>query len=138
MALSRGNFFTRGENPKYAEIADRWSPNNPTSNIPKAGSDAVTAGIPNSYDVEDGSHLRLKNVRLTYNLPTDKMRLKGISAMSIYGTGTNLLLISNFRLIDPETSRYGRSGLGNIAQGFSNGEYPNAKVLTLGVNVTFK
>lgn len=135
---TRGNFFTRGENPKYAEIADRWSPNNPTSNIPKAGSDAVTAGIPNSYDVEDGSHLRLKNVRLTYNLPTDKMRLKGISAMSIYGTGTNLLLISNFRLIDPETSRYGRSGLGNIAQGFSNGEYPNAKVLTLGVNVTFK
>lgn len=134
---TRGNFFTRGENPKYAEIADRWSPTNPDSNIPKAGSDAVTSSVPNLYDVEDGSHLRLKNVRLTYNLPIEKMGLSGIKGMSIYASGTNLLLISNFKLIDPETSRYGRNGLGNIAQGFSNGEYPNAKVISLGLNVTF-
>lgn len=134
---TRGNFFTRGENPKYAEIADRWTPDNPTSNIPAAGSDAVTSSVPNSYDVEDGSHLRLKNVRLTYNFPVEKMGLSGVKGMSVYASGTNLLLISNFRLIDPETSRYGRNGLGNIAQGFSNGEYPNAKVISLGFNVTF-
>ena len=134
---TRGNFWTRGENPKYAELADRWTTSNPTSNIPRAGSDAVTSSISNSFDVEDGSHLRLKNVRLTYNLPVDKMGWNGVKAMSIYTSGTNLLLISNFRLIDPETSRFGRNGLGNIAQGFSNGEYPNAKVITLGLNVTF-
>ncbi|MFD0835661.1 SusC/RagA family TonB-linked outer membrane protein [Mariniflexile aquimaris] len=135
---TRGNFWTRGENPKYAEVANRWTPDNPTSDIPRAGSDAVTSSIPNSYDVEDGSHLRLKNVRLTYNLPVDKIgAFKGAKSMSIYASGTNLLLLSDFRLIDPETSRYGRNGVGNIAQGFSNGEYPNAKVLSLGLNVTF-
>ncbi|WPR70134.1 TonB-dependent receptor [Flavobacterium sp. NG2] len=134
---SRGNYFTRGENTKFAEIANRWTPENPTSDIPRAGSDGVTTIVSNSKDVEDGSHLRLKTVRLAYNFPVDKMGLKGVKNMSVYVSGTNLLLLSNFRLIDPETSRYGSSGLGNIAQGFSNGEYPNAKVLTLGLNVTF-
>jgi TonB-linked SusC/RagA family outer membrane protein len=134
---TRGNFWNRGENPKYIEIADRWTPDNPTSDIPRAGSDVITPAPPSSYDVEDGSHLRLKTATLTYNLPVDKIGFKGVSAMSIYASGTNLLLISDFKLIDPETSRYGTNGLGNIAQGFSNGEYPNAKVLSLGVNVTF-
>tara|TARA_R110002049_G_scaffold211595_1_gene382547 strand:+ start:2179 stop:5232 length:3054 start_codon:yes stop_codon:yes gene_type:complete len=134
---TRGNFWTRGENPKYIEIADRWTPENPTSDIPRAGHDGISNTYPSSYDVEDGSHLRLKTATLTYNFPVDKMGLKGVKSMSVYASGTNLLLISNFRLIDPETSAYGRTGLGNVYQGFSNGEYPNAKVLSLGLNVTF-
>ncbi|MGB5418368.1 SusC/RagA family TonB-linked outer membrane protein [Algibacter sp.] len=134
---TRGNFWTRGENPKFSEIADRWTPDNQTSDIPRAGHDGFSNVVPSSYDVEDGSHLRLKTATLTYNFPVDKIGLKGIKAMSIYASGTNLLLISDFKLIDPETSRFGNDGLGNIAQGFSNGEYPNAQVLTLGVNVTF-
>ena len=134
---TRGNFWTRGENPKYIDIANRWTPDNPTSDIPRAGSDAFSNTPPSSFDVEDGSHLRLKTATLTYNFPVDKMRLKGVKSMSVYASGTNLLLISNFRLIDPETSAYGRTGLGNVYQGFSSGEYPNAKVLSLGLNVTF-
>ena len=133
---TRQNYFIRGELPKYAEIADRWTPDNPTSNIPRAG---LVEGsyVPNSVDVEDGSYLRLKNVRLAYNLPIDKLGWKGVKSMSVYASGTNLLLLSKFRLIDPESSRFGSTGLGNIAQGFSNGEYPNAKVLSLGLNVNF-
>lgn len=131
------NYFARGETTKYAELANRWTPDNPTSNIPRAGSDAVTAIPSNSKYVEDGSHLRLKVARITYNLPVDKLGWQGVKSMAIYASGTNLLLISDFRLIDPETSNFGRTGLGNIAQGFSNGEYPNAKVLSLGLNVTF-
>jgi TonB-dependent starch-binding outer membrane protein SusC len=134
---TRNNFWTRGENTKYIEIADRWTPDNPTSDIPRAGADAFSNTPPSSYDVEDGSHLRLKTATLTYNLPVDKMGWKDVKSMSIYASGTNLILFSNFRLIDPETSAYGRTGLGNVYQGFSNGEYPNAKVLSLGLNVTF-
>lgn len=134
---TRGNFWTRGENPKYIEIADRWTPENPTSDIPRAGHDGISNTFPSSYDVEDGSHLRLKTATLTYNFPTDKMGWKGVKDMSIYVSGTNLLLFSDFRLIDPETSAYGRTGLGNIAQGFSGGEYPNPQIISLGLNVTF-
>ncbi|WP_418262532.1 SusC/RagA family TonB-linked outer membrane protein [Flavobacterium faecale] len=134
---TKSAYFTRGENTKYAEVANRWTPENPTSNIPRAGSDGVTASPSNSEFVEDGSYLRLKNVRLAYNFPVEKLGFKGVKNMSMYVSGTNLLLFSKFRLIDPETNKYGKDGLGNIAQGFSDGEYPNAKVLTLGLNVTF-
>ena len=131
------NYFMRGEFNKFAEIADRWTVDNPTSNIPRAGSDAVTYIPSNSKYVEDGSHIRLKTARLAYNFPVDKMGLSGFKNATIYFSGSNLLLFSNMRLIDPESSSFGRNGLGNIAQGFVDAEYPNPRVLTLGLNVTF-
>ncbi|MGB7395259.1 MAG: TonB-dependent receptor, partial [Pricia sp.] len=116
---SWNNYFARGETTKYAEVADRWTPDNPTSDIPRAGSDAVTSIPSNSFFVEDGSHLRLKTATLTYNLPTDELGWDSVKNLSVYFSGTNLLLLSDFRLVDPETSRFGSDGLGNIAQGFS-------------------
>lgn len=132
----RNHYFNRGETTKFAELADRWTPENPTSDIPRAGADAVTNTPSNSEYVEDGSHLRLKTLRLAYNFSPNA--LKGIRNATVYFTGSNLLLFSDFRLIDPETSRFGRSGLGNIAQGYSDGEYPNPRILTFGINLTFK
>lgn len=132
----RPAYFTRGENPKFIDIADRWTTENTSSDIPRAGASSESTNS-NSLNVEDGSHLRLKNLRFTYNLPVQKLGWNGVNKMSVYFSGTNLLLLSDFRLIDPESSSFGRSGLGNIVQGYSDGEYPNAKVLTLGVNVTF-
>jgi TonB-dependent starch-binding outer membrane protein SusC len=87
--------------------------------------------------VEDGSHLRLKSARVAYNFPSSKFSKGKVKSITAYAAGTNLLLFSKFRLIDPETSRFGNAGLGNIAQGFSNGEYPNAKVLTFGLTANF-
>ena len=133
----RNHYFNRGETTKFAELADRWTPENPTSNIPRAGADAITNTPSNSEYVEDGSHLRLKTLRLAYNFSSDQLKSMGFQNATIYFTGTNLLLFSNFRLIDPETSRFGRNGLGNIAQGYSDGEYPNPRVLTFGINATF-
>ncbi|SFD27659.1 SusC/RagA family TonB-linked outer membrane protein [Algibacter pectinivorans] len=134
---TRNHYFNRGETTKFAELANRWTPENPTSNIPRAGADSVTGTPPNSEYVEDGSHLRLKTLRLAYNLPVEKMGLNSFKNATIYFSGSNLLLFSNFRLIDPEASNFGRSGLGNIAQGYNDGSYPNPRVLTLGLNVTF-
>ena len=133
----RNHYFNRGETTKFADLRDRWTPENNTSNIPRAGADSVTNTPPNSEYVEDGSHLRLKNVRLAYNFLPEKIGVNGFKSATLYLSGANLLLISDFRLIDPETSNFGRTGLGNIAQGYADGEYPNPRVLTLGLNVTF-
>ena len=130
----RNNYFNRGETVKFGELRNRWTVDNPTSNIPRAGSDSVTNTPSNSEYVEDGSHLRLKNVRLAYNFPVEKMGLNGINNATVYFSGTNLLLFSKTRLIDPEASAFGRS---NIAQGYISAQYPNPRVLTLGLNVTF-
>ncbi|MFT4849778.1 MAG: TonB-linked SusC/RagA family outer membrane protein [Sediminicola sp.] len=134
----RNHYFNRGETTKFGDIADRWIEGiNETSDIPRAGSFNTTDTPSNSEYVEDGSHIRLKSALLAYNFPIEKMRWDTVKNMRVYFSGTNLLLISDFRLIDPETSHFGRSGLGNVAQGFANGGYPNPRVLTLGLNVTF-
>ncbi|MDP2527067.1 SusC/RagA family TonB-linked outer membrane protein [Maribacter dokdonensis] len=133
----RNHYFNRGETVKFGDLRDRWTVNNPTSNIPRAGADTVTNTPSNSEYVEDGSHLRLKTVRLAYNFPTDKIGLDGFKKATIYLSGSNLLLFSNTRLIEPEASNFGRTGLGNIAQGYLDANYPNPRVITLGVNVTF-
>lgn len=130
----RNNYFSRVNTVKYGDLRDRWTEDNPTSDIPRAGSDSVTNAQSNSEMVEDGSYVRLKNLRLAYNFSGDNMGLKGIKDATVYFAGSNLLLFSNTRLIDPEASNFGRS---NIAQGYLNAQYPNPRVITFGVNLNF-
>ncbi len=133
-SLTQSAFFGRPEANKYAETLDRWTPENSDSDIPRAGPVATLASVhSNSEMIEDGSHLRLKNLRLTYNIPTEKLGLPGFKNMSVYFSGTNLFLLSNFRLFDPEVSQFSGS---NILSGFSQGEYPYARTLTIGVKAT--
>lgn len=135
----RNHYFNRAETVKFGDLRDRWTPDNPTSNIPKAGSDSVTNTPINSEYVEDGSHIRLKAVRLAYNFPTEKMGLDGVKNATIYINGSNLLLFSKTRLIEPEANNFneGNNQFGNIALGFLNANYPNPRIITLGLNVTF-
>ncbi|SHI31332.1 SusC/RagA family TonB-linked outer membrane protein [Algibacter luteus] len=130
----RNHYFNRGETVKFGDLRDRWTVDNTTSDIPRAGADSVTNTLSNSEYVEDGSHIRLKTLRLAYNFPVDQMGLDGIKNATVYFSGSNLLLFSKTRLIDPEASNFGRS---NIAQGYLSAQYPNPRVLTLGLNVTF-
>ena len=62
------------------------------------------------------------------------MGLDGIKNATVYFSGTNLWLSSKTRLIDPEASNFGRN---NILQGYISAQYPNPRVITLGLNVTF-
>ncbi len=127
-------FFGIPETANYAETLNRWTPENPTSNIPRAGTQVFTSTPNNSFMVEDASHIRLKNVSLAYNLPGEKIGMNKIGNITMYLSGVNLALWSNFRLIDPETSRFGTE---NVAQGFSSAEYPAPRIVTIGLKTTF-
>ena len=98
-SLTQVGFFGRSENNKYAETLNRWTPENPTSDIPRAGAIAALSEIPsNSEFIEDGSHLRLKSIKLTYNLPVERMGLDALKKLSVYFSGSNLFVLSDFRL----------------------------------------
>lgn len=136
-SLTQTAFFGRAERTKYAETANRWTPENPTSDIPRAGSVASLSEIRNNtVMIEDGSHLRLKSLKLAYNLPVQQWGLNSFKSISVYFSGTNLFVLSDYRLGDPETSRYGGSNTAvqrNVAAGFSQGEYPSTRVLSFGI-----
>lgn len=133
-SLTQSAYFGRPEANKYSETLDRWTPDNSDSDVPRAGTVATLSSVySNSKMVEDGTHLRLKNLQLNYSLPVQKWGLNEFKNITMYFSGTNLLLLSDFRLFDPEVSQYGDS---NTAIGFSQGEYPYGRTLTIGVRAT--
>jgi TonB-dependent starch-binding outer membrane protein SusC len=131
--VTLNSFFTRGESQKYKEVVNRWTPTNTSSDIVGVG---YLGGVPpNSFMVEDGSHIRLKTLRFAYTLP---VKNSSVSSLQFYLTGNNLWLLSNTRMIDPEASQYSKSEQnGNVLQGFLSGQYPNPRIITAGLNVSF-
>jgi TonB-linked SusC/RagA family outer membrane protein len=109
-------------------VKDRWTPDNPTSDIPRAGTSAGGYRPNSSLNVVDGSYLRLKNVTLNYDFDTVP-GLSFIESASVYLTGNNLLLLTNYKWGDPEVSD---GGANTVAQGVADDQYPYASSVALG------
>ncbi|MFY0715000.1 TonB-dependent receptor [Seonamhaeicola sp. NFXS20] len=114
-------------------VLDRWTVDNTNTNIPRA---TTTRPVNRPFDryVEDGSYLRMKNIQLAYNFPETLVSELGVQNLRIYANAQNFLTITDYSGLDPEVSRYGSD---NIRQGFDSGAYPNSKMFSLGLNVTF-
>ena len=118
-------YYGRGPETNILPIvADRWTVNNPTSDIPRAGTSAGGYRPMSSLNVVDGSYLRLKNVTLNYDFD-----LSFADSASVYVTGNNLLLLTNYKWGDPEVSD---GGPGALAQGISDSPYPYSTSLAVG------
>lgn len=120
---------------QYATYADRWSPENPTSNIP-----GVAAGRGSSLKaystrtIEDGSFLRLKTVALGYNIPANFVRRsKVFKTGRVYLSAQNLYTWTNYSGYDPEVSVRNSA----LTPGFDYSAYPRARTITFGINTTF-
>ncbi|SDD04493.1 SusC/RagA family TonB-linked outer membrane protein [Niabella drilacis] len=107
---------------------DYWSEDN--QNIyafyPRLGTDAniITNNLqPSTWWLRKGDFLRLKLVELGYTLSPAIARRARITNLRIYVNGSNLFLLSNFKLWDAEQKN-----------GFT---YPLQKTYNLGLNVTF-
>ena len=74
--------------------------------------------------MRNGTFLRLKNVEIGYNLPTEKSRRFGVNRFRMYLSGSNLWVWSKFKMWDVEM---GGKGLG----------YPVQSVYNVGILVDF-
>lgn len=86
-----------------------------------------------TYWVEDGSFVRIKNLRLGYTFPkkfTDKL---GIAQAKVYVNVENLYVFSDYINYDPEASSF-QTGM---FQGLDYAAYPNPRVWTMGINFNF-
>ncbi len=100
---------------------NRWTVDNPTNEWP-----SLRGGRLNKISdwwIEDGSFLRVSNVTLGYNLPSET--ISGIQSLRLYVTGTNLYTFTKFSGADPE-----------IEGGVDYGTYPKYRTFTLGLNLT--
>ena len=93
----------------------------------------IPAGTYSNFFIEDGSYLRLKNIRLTVIIPSKAIANKGINA-KVYISGQNLLTITKYSGANPEVNQQGQN---NINQGVDMGSYPLAKSYMAGINISF-
>lgn len=120
----------------YAVLNDRWiSPEQPGNGIdPKA--DRVSAGNNNresSYQVEDGSYVKLKNITLGYNLPLDVVN-SFASNVRLYGSVTNVAIWTDYTGFNPEVNLQPGSGL---TPGEDYGTYPLSRAFQVGIDISF-
>lgn len=116
-------------------VERRWTPDNRITDIPRAVGGGNVDNVRNSTRfVEDGSYLRLKAVTLNYNFKSDRFKRAGIEKFSVYATGQNILTFTNYSGFDPEVNAFGRSA---TELGIDYGTYPQARTVTLGMNVEF-
>jgi hypothetical protein len=114
---------------QFASYANRWSPQNPDSDIP--GIRGTTISAYSTRVVEDGSYLRLKTVQLSYSLPTNLMKSIKIKNAKVYVAAQNIMTWSKYSGYDPEVS-VRRTAL---TPGFDYSAYPRAFTATIGLNV---
>lgn len=84
--------------------------------------------------IEDGTFVRIQNVRLSYNLPsrlTEKVRM---SRAQVYANIQNVATFTNYTGLDPQIGAFNQSPL---LQNVDMGRYPSPRVYTLGVNIDF-
>jgi hypothetical protein len=115
---------------------NRWTPQNPNTDIPRIGQNPNQVGPNNvtSNLLEDGSYLRLRTVTLSYLLPESLQQRLSLSAWRIYVTGTNLFTLTDYTGFDPDVSA---QSVGNTNRGIDIGAYPLARTVTVGASFNF-
>jgi TonB-linked SusC/RagA family outer membrane protein len=105
---------------------NRWTPDNPSHTHPRIDNrdDQYWSGS-NDYFLRPTDYIRLKNMEIGYNLPSELLSKVSISNLRIYANGMNLITWDKLDVYDPEaTNSQGRY-------------YPQARVLSVGLNLTF-
>ena len=87
--------------------------------------------------IEDASFLRLKNIQLSYTLPTSLLRkTKFIKGLKIYVGARNLWTITGYNGLDPEVAGFNLAS--DVTPGaFDTDVYPNSRQWTFGCEFTF-
>ena len=117
---------------QFASYADRWTPENPDSDIPAATNSSSNRVI-SSRIIEDGSFLRLKTVTLGYTFPTKLIQKAKLSSLRVYLAGQNLWTWTSYSGYDPEVSIRNSA----LTPGLDFSSYPRAYTISFGVSAGF-
>lgn len=132
------NSFQRGMNQFKDLYGNYWTQENPDPNAKYPKISSATSVQPSDRYVYDASYLRLKLVRLSYNVPVQN--IGWLTKAQIYVAGTNLLTFTDYPGLDPEVNTLGSDSnvIGTrLRVGLDDSAYPNAKVYTMGLNLSF-
>ncbi|MCF2446359.1 TonB-dependent receptor [Dyadobacter sp. CY345] len=119
-------------------LYNSWKKSGDDAKLPRLNSGDATSQQVSSYFLEDGSYFRIKNIQLTYTLPSFFLKKIKIASAQIYLQGQNLFTFTKYTGLDPDINLR-RSGNDNEDKhlGVDEGAYPVAKSYLVGVRFGF-
>ena len=129
---SRELYDSDGAYPTYNQMVlpeewSRWEEPGDIATHPRPfyGGNNLSNKISSRY-LEDGSYLRIRNIRLGYSFAPMATEAIGLKSLEIYATGDNLYTWTGFTGTDPEV------GL----DGYASSVYPISRRVAFGINLT--
>jgi len=115
-------------------VLRRWRNEGDVTDVPRALYGSGYNWLGSSRYVEDGSYLKWRTVTLRYDFDKQFLKRVKLNALSIYGTGENLITFTKYLGQDPEVGT-------KITDAFSiaidNSMTPPPKVITIGISTRF-
>lgn len=113
-------------------VVNRWRYDGQVTDMPRACDPTSDSWVNNERFsdrwIEDGSYLKLKNIRLTYKIPVNLSWLQGLS---VWGEANNVFTVTKYTGNDPEFS----CGNSVLYQGIDAGYLPSSRNFNLGVTI---
>jgi TonB-linked SusC/RagA family outer membrane protein len=105
---------------------DYWTPNNPTNEHPRPDASRERPLYNSSQAYQDGSFLKVRNIKMGYDLPSTLIQQLGVRSLRVYVNAETPLLFSKTGNIDPEQYN-----------GVISADVPTTRLYTAGVNINF-
>lgn len=113
-------------------ILDAWTETNRDATIPAVSLvDNNNEMRMSTYYVEDGSYLKMKFVKLQYQLPTKAVKALRATSASVFAQVENVFTLTGYSGLDPELP------LGQYGARVDNAPYPSARSYSIGLSVNF-
>jgi hypothetical protein len=132
------DFNTFQGNRSKDMLYNSWKKQGDVALLPRLNSNDGTSQQISSYFVEDGSYLRIKNIQLTYNVPSNLLKIVKLSSVQVYVQGQNLFTFTKYKGLDPDVNlRTSGNDNQDIHMGIDEGAFPVAKSYNVGLRVGF-
>lgn len=121
------------DNSNYRSGVKPWTPENTNTSFPRAlyASTLNSRGDTDRW-LESGNFFRMKYVGISYSLPSSLLAKIGFNSAQVSLSGQNLITITKFTGLDPE---FNNSSI--YERGVAGFQYPNVKMVSLGLAVGF-
>lgn len=122
-------------NQQLAEVANWWTPSNP-SDIPKpaqGGNTTTFTGRVSDRFLESGDYLRLSNISLAYNILSAQLKKFRLQDARITLAATNLFTITKYKGMDPASASAGDQ----ISGGLDLTPYPITRYYYMSIAIGF-
>lgn len=139
ISIYNANLGVRYGNENFTEdfFKNRWHGEGSSNTYPSANIGTTKNSAPNSFFVEKGDYIRLRNVQIGYTLPTQLMSKWKMQKIRVFANAQNPVNLFGYKGFSPEIGKPTVGNYSPTSAGIDANVYPLYATYNLGLNVTF-